>query len=121
MLGLYPNRTGTSAAHFFEQCVLKELPFAIARVQTDRGGEFISHAFIETLRRLRVKLRPHRPAAPHLNGKVEQSQQTDLVEFYALEMTGKGKKRHVLHAEGLSPPYGYTSYFLVPVRVHTSG
>lgn len=30
-----------------------------------------------------VKFRPVKPASPHLNGKVERSQQTDLQEFYA--------------------------------------
>lgn len=102
VLGLYSDRTGASAAHFFEHRVLKELPFAIARVQTDRGGGFVSEEFVDLLRRLRVKLRPNRPAAPHLNGKVERSQQTDLVEFYALEIAGKGKDRRVRHTEGLS-------------------
>ena len=29
-----------------------------------------------------IKLRPVRPASPHLNGKVERSQRTDLDEFY---------------------------------------
>lgn len=120
VLGLYPNRTGASAAHFFEYCVQRELPFAIARVQTDRGSEFISHEFIETLRRLRVKLRPNRPAAPHLNGKVERSQQTDLVEFYALEMAGKGKKRHVLCAEGLSDRLAAWQGFYNRDRAHSS-
>ena len=30
-----------------------------------------------------IKFRPVKPASPHLNGKVERSQQTDLREFYA--------------------------------------
>ena len=30
-----------------------------------------------------IKLRPLKPASPHLNGKVERSQRTDLEEFYA--------------------------------------
>jgi len=29
-----------------------------------------------------IKFRPVRPASPHLNGKVERSQRTDLDEFY---------------------------------------
>jgi transposase InsO family protein len=40
-------------------------------------------AFQEALRRNCIKFRPNRPRAPHLNGKVERSQQTDWVEFYA--------------------------------------
>ena len=30
-----------------------------------------------------IKFRPIRPSAPHLNGKVERSQRTDLDEFYS--------------------------------------
>ena len=30
-----------------------------------------------------IKFRPLKPASPHLNGKVERSQRTDLEEFYA--------------------------------------
>ncbi|MHC0448957.1 MAG: integrase core domain-containing protein [Candidatus Lariskella arthropodorum] len=30
-----------------------------------------------------MKFRPIRPASPHLNGKVERSQRTDLDEFYS--------------------------------------
>lgn len=101
VLGLYSDKTGASAAHFFAERVVKEMPFPIARAQTDRGPEFISHEFIEVLRRHRVKLRPNRARRPHLNGKVERSQQTDLVEFYALEITGKGRGRQVRQREEL--------------------
>lgn len=31
----------------------------------------------------RFKFRPNKPRSPHLNGKVERSQQTDIREFYA--------------------------------------
>lgn len=31
-----------------------------------------------------IKFRPIKPKSPHLNGKVERSQQTDKVEFYHL-------------------------------------
>lgn len=30
-----------------------------------------------------IKFRPIKPASPHLNGKVERSQRTDIEEFYA--------------------------------------
>lgn len=30
-----------------------------------------------------IKFRPIKPRSPHLNGKVERSQKTDLEEFYA--------------------------------------
>ena len=65
VLGLYPDKTSASAAHFFEERVLKELPFPIERVQSDRGGEFIGTEFMQALRKHKVKLRPNRPRAPH--------------------------------------------------------
>ena len=33
---------------------------------------------------LKIKYRPTKPRSPHLNGKVERSQRTDLEEFYDL-------------------------------------
>lgn len=30
-----------------------------------------------------IKFRPNKPGSPHLNGKVEQSQKTDKIEFYS--------------------------------------
>lgn len=30
-----------------------------------------------------IKFRPNKPASPHLNGKVERSQQINKIEFYA--------------------------------------
>lgn len=31
-----------------------------------------------------IKFRPIKPRSPHLNGKVERSHNTDLIEFYSL-------------------------------------
>ncbi len=36
------------------------------------------------LRELAIKFRPIKPRSPHLNGKVERTQKTDLEEFYSL-------------------------------------
>jgi transposase InsO family protein len=83
VLGLYPRRTASNAAQFLENRILEEFPFPIQRIQTDRGAEFFGTAFQEALRRYSIKFRPNRPRAPHLNGKVERSQQTDWIEFYS--------------------------------------
>lgn len=120
VLGLYPNRKGAAAAHFFEHRVRVEFPFPIARVQTDRGSEFVSQQFIDVLRRYRVKLRPNRAWAPHLNGKVERSQQTDRIEFYALEITGKGKGRQVREGNGLEERLAQWQRFYNEERGHSS-
>lgn len=82
VLRLYPARTAANAAHFLQEHVIEEMPFAIQRVQTDRGGEFFGIPFQEALKEEFIKFRPNRPGAPHLNGKVERSQQTDKVEFW---------------------------------------
>jgi hypothetical protein len=51
-------------------------------VQTDRGQAFFAHEVQDRLRDRRVKFRPNRPRAPHLNGKVERVQRTALEEFW---------------------------------------
>ena len=120
VLGLYKDHTGTSAAHFFEKRVMPEMPFPVERVQTDRGSEFISGHFVDLLRKHRVKLRPNRPRAPHLNGKVERSQQTDQMEFYALEIHGKGKSRQVIERVGLEERLAEWQLFYNEQRAHSS-
>ena len=51
------------------------------RVQLDT--EFTAYDVRETLLEWGVKWRPNRARQPHLNGKVERVQKTDLDEFYA--------------------------------------
>lgn len=82
VLRLYESRNAESAADFVDQ-ILAEFPFPVQRIQTDRGGEFISEAFQNKLRDKQIRFRPIKPRSPHLNGKVERSQQTDRVEFWA--------------------------------------
>lgn len=59
----------------------EEMPFPIQRIQTDRGNEFFAYKVQELLMEWGIKFRPNKPASPHLNGKVERSQKTDLAEF----------------------------------------
>ncbi len=56
----------------------------IQRIQTDRGLEFFAEKVQQKLMSLGIKFRPNKPGSPHLNGKVERSQKTDLEEFYAI-------------------------------------
>lgn len=81
VLYTYSRRTAKNSAHFLER-VVEQMPFPVQRVQTDRGREFFGLAFQEKLREYGIKFRPVKPCSPHLNGKVERSQQTDLQEFY---------------------------------------
>jgi hypothetical protein len=82
VLALYKRRSAANSLLFLEK-VIEEFPFPIQRIQTDRGREFFAYAFQEKLMEYGIKFRPLKPASPHLNGKVERSQRTDLEEFYA--------------------------------------
>jgi len=44
----------------------------------------MAHKVQYRLMELKIKYRPTKPRSPHLNGKVERSQRTDLEEFYDL-------------------------------------
>lgn len=82
VLALYPRKTATNSLLFLEK-VLEEMSFPIQRIQTDRGREFFAYKFQEKLMEYGIKFRPIKPGSPHLNGKVERSQKTDLEEFYS--------------------------------------
>jgi transposase InsO family protein len=82
VLGLYPRRAGKCTIAFLER-VIEEMPFPIQRVQTDRGTEFFAEQVQRFLKLNFIKFRPIPPRSPHLNGKVERSQGTDLQEFWA--------------------------------------
>lgn len=59
------------------------MPFRIQRIQTDRGPKFFAMKVQRYMAKQSIKFRPIKPASPHLNGKVERTQRTDLEEFYA--------------------------------------
>ena len=82
VLALYKRRTAANSLQFLELAI-EEFPFPIQRIQTDRGREFFAYCFQEKLMEYGIKFRPIKPASPHLNGKVERSQRTDIEEFYA--------------------------------------
>jgi transposase InsO family protein len=82
VLALFKRRTAANSVQFLELAI-EEFPFPIQRIQTDRGREFFAYCFQEKLMEYGIKFRPIKPASPHLNGKVERSQRTDIEEFYA--------------------------------------
>lgn len=82
VLGIYSRRTAKNTLDFLER-ICEEMPFPIQRIQTDRGKEFFAYNVQKRLKDWAIKFRPIRPASPHLNGKVERSQKTDLAEFWA--------------------------------------
>jgi transposase InsO family protein len=81
VLGVYPRRTAAHTLKFLDR-VIEEMPFPIQRIQTDRGREFFAIRVQKRLMEFGIKFRPVKPGSPHLNGKVERSQKTDLDEFY---------------------------------------
>jgi transposase InsO family protein len=82
IMEIYSCRTAQNTLDFLEK-VIEEMPFPLQQVQTDRGREFFAYKVQEWLMESCIKFRPIRPKAPHLNGKVERAQRTDLEEFYA--------------------------------------
>lgn len=84
VLRLYSRRTAADTLDFID-AVIEEMHFPVQRIQTDRGGEFFAYMVQERLMEYGIKFRPIRPASPHLNGKVERSQKTDKIEFYAMQ------------------------------------
>lgn len=89
VLRLYRRRTAANTLLLLD-CVLEEMPFPIQRFQTDRGREFFAIKVQKRFMQYGIKFRPVKPASPHLNGKVERSQKTDLQEFYAtVDRSGK--------------------------------
>jgi transposase InsO family protein len=80
--GVARRRSAAATLMFLDQ-VLDEMPFAIQRVQTDRGAEFFAEKVQRRLMAEAIKFRPVPPRSPHLNGKVERAQRTVLEEFWA--------------------------------------
>ena len=80
---IYKRRTASNTLHFLD-LVVEQFPFPVQRIQTDRGLEFFAEKVQLKMMELGIKFRPNKFGSPHLNGKVERSQKTDLEEFYAI-------------------------------------
>lgn len=80
VVGLYPRRRAANILAFLDR-VAAGMPFPVQRLQTERGQEFFAYEAQDRLRDRRVKFRPNRPRAPHLNRKVERVQRTALEAF----------------------------------------
>ena len=81
MAGLARRPSAVATLTFLDQ-VLDEMPFAIQRIQTDRGAEFFAEEVQRRLMAETIKFRPIPPRSPHLNGKAERAQRTVLEEFW---------------------------------------
>lgn len=81
VIRVYPNKKASSTILFLHE-MIADFPFPIQRVQTDWGTEFFNYDFQCELHEHFIKFRPIKPRTPHLNGKVERTQQTDKTEFW---------------------------------------
>ena len=100
--GLAKHRWPPGTLAFLDR-VLEETPFAIQRLQTDRGTEFFAEAVLLRLRAEAIRFRPIRPRSPHLNGAIERVQRTMLEEFWASHRT------HGQRTANSSSRYGFTT------------
>lgn len=107
---IYPSLTAAHTLEFLD-FVLDAIPFAIQRIQTDRGGEFMAMKVQRFLKESCIKYRPVKPRSPHLNGKVERVQRTILEEFYAFAN---------LKSEALSEELGVWTMYYNYQRIHGS-
>lgn len=73
VLEIYKRRTANNTIHF-SRFSYRAISFPIQRIQTDRGLEFFAEKVQLKLMSLGIKFRPNKPGSPHLNGKVERSQ-----------------------------------------------
>jgi transposase InsO family protein len=82
VVGLFHRRTAVNTLSFLDKTV-DEMPFAIQRIQTDRGREFFADKVQKRLLSWAIKFRLIKPRSPQLNGKVERAQRTALEEFWS--------------------------------------
>ncbi|WP_411897490.1 IS481 family transposase [Elizabethkingia occulta] len=83
VIRIYSNKKAESTIHFLSE-ILNTFYFPIQHIQTDWGTEFFNYSFQYELHEHFIKYRPIKPRSPHLNGKVERTQQTDKSEFWSL-------------------------------------
>ncbi|CAA7197630.1 integrase core domain-containing protein [Chryseobacterium potabilaquae] len=83
VIRVYSNKKVESTIHFLSE-ILDTFYFPIQHIQTDWGTEFFNYSFQYELHEHFIKYSPIKPRSPHLNGKVERTQQTDKSEFWSL-------------------------------------
>jgi transposase InsO family protein len=109
VLEIYKRRTAANTLKFLDK-MIEEFPFPIQRIQSDRGLEFFAEKVQRKMMKYCIKFRPVKPASPHLNGKVERSQKTDLEEFYPT--------MDLSNFENLKEELGYWQFFYNWQRPH---
>jgi transposase-like protein len=75
VVGLFSRRTGANTLHFLDK-VVEEMPFAIQRIQTDRGREFFDTRVQQRLLDWAIKFRPNTPRSPQRHATVARPPRT---------------------------------------------
>src|SRR5437867_2742628 len=81
VLRLYRQLNVVSSLDFLAEMV-RTFPFAIRKIQTDRGAEF-PFASVLAVERRGIRHRYIRPRCPEQNGKMERSHRVDHEEFWS--------------------------------------
>jgi transposase InsO family protein len=83
VLGLYPPAHGQQCGPLSGNSDAGGISIPDSAHSNGSGHRIFRRTFSRYAPTLLHKFRPNRPRAPHLNGKVERSQQTDWNEFYS--------------------------------------
>ncbi len=112
-----PDEKAVSAVDFLKAAIAydKSLGVTVARVMTDNGSCYKSHAFAKTCKRLRLKHIRTKPYTPKTNGKAERFIQTALREWaYATAYASSNQRADELpvwmHRYNWHRPHGGIKY-----------
>jgi transposase InsO family protein len=112
-----PDEKAVSAVDFLKAAIAyyKSLGVTVARVMTDNGSCYKSHAFAKACKRLRLKHIRTKPYTPKTNGKAERFIQTALREWaYATAYASSNQRADELpvwmHRYNWHRPHGGIKY-----------
>ena len=77
VLWSYKRRSATNTLDFLD-VMIEQFRFQYSVSSVIEDVSFFAVKVQEKLMKYSIKFRPVKPGSPHLNGKVERSQQTDL-------------------------------------------
>jgi transposase InsO family protein len=83
VIRIYPDKNAENTIHFLGE-IIDTIQFPIQHNQTNWGTVFFNYDSQYELHEHFIKFRPIKPRTPHLNEKVERTQQTDKNEFWSL-------------------------------------
>lgn len=122
------NEKGDTATAFLKAAVqhFRERGVRVQRVMTDNGSAYLSHAFRDACKRLRIRHLRTKPYTPRTNGKAERFIQTCLREWaYAEPYTTSAARTlalgHWLHHYNWHRPHSALKSLPPISRLHLNG